>query len=474
MGSDLERRVEVLLADLTDAINELTQENRMLRRRARLSGRAPGPGGSVATIRIDNRLKNMFKMSMARPDVQSWIQSYRLTGHQDGIADVSTAAWDNSLAATACADGTAVVWWLPYRTQAFTFRHEGAVNSVRFHPTEALVVTASGDTTACVLSIKARTTGARRGSSASAVDEPLDGDNQSQAPGFSRSLSWPGQSTALVDADHDDNAVGRNRSASVTSSSSKPYVIDEPDCWLTGHNAVVSCADWVLDGAQIATGSWDGKCRIWDIGDGRAVVSHVLKGHTGRIHNLSTTPSAPLVATASQDETVRLWDTRQASSCMTFRGHSADVTSVVFPYGRTPDIIASASDDRTAHIWDIRIAKKPMTEIPCASRVNRLCFSPNSALLTLPADDGSVHSYNLSGELIIKLSAREAPVILTSAAWTEDGSQILSAGWDQSITVWRRADERGVADAVQDASPASPTAAAATAAAAAAAAASRS
>ena len=55
------------------------------------------------------------------------------------------------------------------------------------------------------------------------------------------------------------------------------------------------------------------------------------------------------LASASGDQTVKLWDTASRQELATLRGHSSEVTSVTFsPDGKT---LASASTDKTVKLW---------------------------------------------------------------------------------------------------------------------------
>ena len=72
---------------------------------------------------------------------------------------------------------------------------------------------------------------------------------------------------------------------------------------------------------------------------------HILIG----VDSVCFSPDGRMVASGSDDSTVRLWDAETGACVRTLEGHSNVVFSVCFsPDGRR---LASSSSDRTVRVW---------------------------------------------------------------------------------------------------------------------------
>jgi WD40 repeat protein len=80
----------------------------------------------------------------------------------------------------------------------------------------------------------------------------------------------------------------------------------EPFLTLMGHDAPVIVVEYSPDGRLIASGSEDASVRIWDSSDGSLV--HELAGHREIVNDLSFSPDGTILASASNDGSVRFWD----------------------------------------------------------------------------------------------------------------------------------------------------------------------
>jgi WD40 repeat protein len=78
-----------------------------------------------------------------------------------------------------------------------------------------------------------------------------------------------------------------------------------------------------------------------------------LSGHRGDVYTVAFSPDddGRWVASAGEDSTVKVWDSRTGRLVRTFRGHTGLVSSVAFsPDGRR---LVSGSRDKTVKVWDL-------------------------------------------------------------------------------------------------------------------------
>ena len=89
----------------------------------------------------------------------------------------------------------------------------------------------------------------------------------------------------------------------------------------------------------------------YDLGRRHKTASpRAFRGHTKIVYGVAFSPDGRSLASASADNTMKLWDVATGNEVRTLRGHTNAVIAVAFsPDGRT---LASASHDQTVKVWD--------------------------------------------------------------------------------------------------------------------------
>ncbi|XP_068199975.1 WD repeat-containing protein 37 isoform X2 [Antennarius striatus] len=373
---------------------------------------------SHSTSQLSQKLKTTYKASTSKI-----VSSFKATtgsralcqllkeyvGHRDGIWDLSVTRTQPVVLGTSSADHSALLWSIETGKCLLKYAgHAGSVNSIKFHPTEQMALTASGDQTAHIWRYMV----------------------QLPAPQPPPDVNLP--------CDEDQDSSDREEGEVDVEGPCEVPTVRFATATLKSHQGVVIAADWLVGGRQVVTASWDRAANLYEVETSELV--HTLTGHDQELTHCCTHPTQRLVVTSSRDTTFRLWDFRDPSihSVNVFQGHTDTVTSAVFTVG---DNVVSGSDDRTVKVWDLKNMRSPIATIRTDSAVNRISVSANQRIIALPHDNRQVRLFDMSGVRLARLPRSNRMGhrrMVCCTAWNEENQtcNLFTCGFDRQAIGW--------------------------------------
>nr|POF08581.1 wd40 repeat-containing protein hos15 [Quercus suber] len=249
--------------------------------------------------------------------------------------DVTTLDWngDGTLLATGSYDGQARIWSKDGELRSTLNKHKGPIFSLKWNKKGDFLLSGSVDKSAIVWDIK---TGEWRQQFEFHSAPTLDVD-------WRNNVSF---ATCSTDSMIHVCKVGENR----------------PMKTFSGHQGEVNAIKWDPTGMLLASCSDDYTAKIWSMKQDKYL--HDLKEHVKEIYTIRWSPTGQgtnnpnqqlLLASASFDSTIKLWDVELGRLISSFNGHRDPVYSVAFsPNG---EYLASGSMDKCLHIWSVKEGK---------------------------------------------------------------------------------------------------------------------
>ncbi len=201
---------------------------------------------------------------------------------------------------------------------------------------------------------------------------------------------------------------------------------------LREHSSVVWSVTISPDSQILASTSEDKTIKLWQLSTGQEL--RTLKGHSYWVRTLAMTPNGQILASGSDDTMIKLWQLSTGQELRTLKGHSRWVRSVAI----TPDgqMLASGSNDETIKLWQLSTGQELRTLKGHRDWVSCLAITPDGQMLASGSNDETIKLWQLS-------TGRELRTLTGHSDWvralaiTPDGQILATGSYDKTIKLWQ-------------------------------------
>jgi len=205
-----------------------------------------------------------------------------------------------------------------------------------------------------------------------------------------------------------------------------------------GHKSAILAVSFSPDGKIIASASFDKTIKLWQVSNGKLLTT--LEGHQERLWSLNFSPDGKTLASSSFDSTIKLWNVADGTLKKTISGHNKiAVRSVDFsPDGK---LLASSDSIGWIKLWnaeDGTLIKSIPAHINKKGRswwVTAIKFNRDGKTLASTSSDRTVKLWKVeNGSLLKTLKGHRDTV--RSVDFHPHNLSLASAGEDGTIKLW--------------------------------------
>jgi WD40 repeat protein/GTPase SAR1 family protein len=200
---------------------------------------------------------------------------------------------------------------------------------------------------------------------------------------------------------------------------------------LDGQTEQVRSLAFNSSGAMLASGSHDGKVKLWETTSGKLL--RMFDGQTEGVFCVAFDPQGGMLASGSADNSIKLWDAASGKMLRTLQGHTGHVNTVAFD--RKGGILVSGSTDGTVKVWETTSGKLLRTLEGQSSPIFSVAFDPRGGTLASGNPDGTIKLWETaSGRLLSTFKGHNGYVL--SITFCHQYGILASGGLDRTVKLW--------------------------------------
>ena len=163
----------------------------------------------------------------------------------------------------------------------------------------------------------------------------------------------------------------------------------------TLHTDVIYESNWSPNGRTFVTASADGFCKVVDATTGK--IRTQFNGHSRAVVTASFLDE-DLCISGGVDQTIRVWKATDGTLLRTLNNHTQTVNGLTMPPNSTggpTNLLASISEDRTVRLWQPRIGRLvKFAKLPSQPRC--IVWSADAGTLNIATNDGMIHRIDVT------------------------------------------------------------------------------
>ncbi|CAG8735217.1 8348_t:CDS:2, partial [Acaulospora morrowiae] len=225
--------------------------------------------------------------------------------------------------------------------------------------------------------------------------------------------------------------------------------------YMTTHRAASTCAIFSGDGKYAATGSADASLKVLDTSkmnsrsDEDRPVIRTLYDHLAGVNDLSFHPNGLVLASCSDDQSIKLFDLSKPGVKRSFRylQDTHIVRSIAFhPSG---DYILAGTDHESIRAYDVKNFQCfTASTVPAdlhRGGITKVRYSTNGSQFVTSSTDGSIKVWDaVNGRCVTTIENAHDGTIVSSVKFSKTGKYILSGGRDSVARLWEAISGRMV------------------------------